>query len=222
MVKNLLPVQEIWAQSLDWHVQVFFRSPKTRKALKIALPVLAVLALVCGFSFVLAKGDTSEKALYDDVVNYNYDQGRDKTLEQRIAQATAASQNIVSTDIGTSFEVNNRKYVNAYFAKAVYYLNVGQYQTALSALRALEEYVSETDETEYLMILYRDTYVELGNLEKALYYENLLEGNFDAVFSEEELAALNALIEENNTCGASDDGQTVEEIEEELNSSDDE
>ena len=190
----------------------FFASPKTRRVAKIALPVLAIMVLLSGFAFALATGDNSEASIYDAVINYDYTQGRSKDLEQKIERATSAQVEDEYGPLGAYNTTNQKKLFNAYLAKGEYYLNFGETQTALSAIRVAEQYAYEGEQSEQVLILYRDAYVQLGNLEQALYYENLLEGDFEAVFTDEELEALNALIED-ETCPAdeSDESDGTEE-----------
>jgi len=101
------------------------------------------------------------QTLLKDVEKYDYSKGKNTKLETRLANGTA--------QIGSS----PFQYYYNQKAKAVYYFNIYDYWTSLSALDEAVKFAPHADETNSIYDLYIKNYRAMGLEERAKEYEEL-------------------------------------------------
>lgn len=130
---------------------------------KIIIMICIIAACCASFLVILVSRvnakDPSAEEIYNIVMNYDYSNGRDESLE-------AAMNKIIESSDMNDIVTNN--YI--YKAKAEYFYNIGKYHTALLTIDELENYQISSDDQLYMADFYIKAYEALGNYNSANYY----------------------------------------------------
>lgn len=131
-----------------------------KKILRQSIILIAIVLVILGIRFIpwlFSQPLTTDKyaqyrTLYNTIVDYNYDNGRDANLETRLDDAT-------SSDMA---ENNPTRYFFNLQAKALYYQHFGYTRKAIHLLEEAVYYAPDEDEldvVEYAIDLYT-TYLD--------------------------------------------------------------
>ena len=111
---------------------------------KLILEIAVIILIVClpsiiNFSSWFLKQPIGEREKYDDesslyqeVVNFDYDQGNREELEQRLEVATSQIRDPI-------------QYFFNIYAKATYYCNIGDYETCYASLEKANDFCPSKD-----------------------------------------------------------------------------
>lgn len=102
------------------------------------------------------------QTLFDAAQEYDYTEGRNAELEERLEDATAV---MGAGPIEYYFELK---------AKLYYYNKVGMYEYSSQVADEAMRYVPTTEEREFVYRIYVENYRAIGDEEKALEYEGYL------------------------------------------------
>ncbi len=126
-----------------------------KKVIRQGIILVAIILVILGIRFVpwlFSQSITTDKYagykdLYNTITNYNYDKGRDKSLETRLDDGTSS---VIAENNPTRYFFNLQ-------AKALYYQHFGYTRKAIHLLEEAANYSpdeEELDVVEYAIELY--------------------------------------------------------------------
>lgn len=147
------------------------KTRKPHKKLKITIAALAIIVIFSGIwvgvffatkNIIAATAPATVDELCEKVQNYDYKNGHSEEIESDIKRLLTETLNEETRD----------NYTKTLKAKAEYYYGLQKYNTAVTVLKELEDYIVNADDAKYVYQSLAKAYDKFGNSDKSKEYQN--------------------------------------------------